>query len=319
MSKQKTVSIIIPAFNEEENISTLYSVLSKIFEDIKEEMELIFVDDGSNDNTVLEIKALHQKDDRIKLIQFSKNFGKEIAISAGIMHCSGDCAMVFDADLQYPAEEIPNFINAWKAGYEIVIGIRDKKKTSNIIEKTGSVLFYQIMTKIGETEVIPGALDFRLLDKKVIQEFNRFTEHGRVARSLIDWLGFKKTYLRYNEKPRHRGVASYDFIKRFQLAFYGFVTHSLFPLRLAGLIGIMITTASGIFGIATFISQFILNQQAIVFSGPFLLGLLNTFLTGITLMSLGLIALYIARIHVEVTNRPLFVVKNKIGWEKDKV
>jgi dolichol-phosphate mannosyltransferase len=321
MSK-KIVSLIIPSYNEEENISYCYQEISKFWKkNIKDyNYELVFVDDGSYDNSILEIEKIIAKDKKVKLLEFAKNFGKEIAVTAGINHCQGDSCIVVDADLQYPIETIPEFIKKWEEGFEVVIGVRDKKQTSNFIEKTGSSLFYKIMETVSETRVIPGALDFRLIDRTVIQEFNRFTERNRITRALIDWIGFKQSFVFYKEKSRQHGTASYSFFKRLNLALHAFVSHSMIPLKLAGYLGIFITTTSGLTGLFSLFNQFVINkdQYNLTFSGPFLLGLLNLFLIGIVLICLGLISLYIGSIHIEVTNRPLYILRNKTGFTENK-
>lgn len=311
-NKKSIISVIIPCFNEQENIADCYNELIKVWTKLPlYDLEVIFVDDGSSDWTVLEITKIQIIDPRVKLIEFSRNFGKEIAISAGFDHCSGESAIVVDADLQYPLDKIPEFVTLWESGSEVVIGMRDKKQTSNIIEKIGSCSFYWIMDKIGEREILPGALDFRLIDREVIDHFNRFTERNRMARALVDWLGFDRSFVSYQEKPRNKGSASYSLSKRIKLALNSFILHSLFPLKIAGYLGIFITIFAGFVGLSALVNQFLWNKGNFNFSGSFLLGLLNLFLIGIVLICLGLIALYIANIHTEVVNRPLYVVKTR--------
>jgi dolichol-phosphate mannosyltransferase len=167
-------------------------------------------------------------------------------------------------------------------------------------------------------EVLPGALDFRLLDRKVIDEFNKLTERGRMTRALIDWLGFKREYVHYTENHRLNGTSTYSFFKRITLTLYTFVAHSLLPLRLAGYLGVIITFVSGFIGFFALINQYILDTplENFIFSGPFLVGILSVFLNGIVLSCLGLVALYIASIHTEVNNRPLFIVRSKKNFEE---
>jgi len=308
---KSVISVIIPCFNEEENIADCYNELKKVWQKLPlYDYEIIFVDDGSSDWTVMEITKIQIQDPRVRLVEFSRNFGKEIAISAGFDHCSGESAIVVDADLQYPLDKIPEFVALWENGSEVVIGMRDKKQTANIIEKIGSRCFYWIMGRIGEREILPGALDFRLIDREVIDHFNRFTERNRMTRALVDWLGFDRAFVSYQEKPRNKGTVSYSLTKRIKLALNSFILHSLFPLKFAGYLGIFITIFAGILGGSSLINQF-LTKESWIFSGPFLLGLLNLFLIGILLVCLGLIALYIANIHTEVVNRPLYVVKTR--------
>lgn len=316
-NQKKTISLIIPCFNEQENIQDCHAELTQFWKDSGLEtgydLEMVFVDDGSKDFTVMEVVKARMNDSRVVLVELSRNFGKEIAITAGLSVCTGDSAIVFNSDMQYPIEKLPEFIDKWEEGSEVVVGVRDKKKTSNIIKKLGSDMFYWIMDSISETGILRGALDYRLIDREVIDIYNEFGERKRVFRGIIDWLGFDRSYVHYTEKPRHRGTVSFNFIKRLQLALDSFIGHSLFPIKLAGYMGMVITVLSGFLGFFALITQFLfaseMEKYKIVFSGPFLLGIFNSFLTGIIMVCLGLIAAYIGNIQTEVANRPLFVIK----------
>lgn len=310
--KKKLISIIIPCFNEQESIEFAFHQISSFWKKIEDDYdyEIVCIDDGSRDNTSMIIEQLSKKYSNIQCIQFSRNFGKEIATTAGIQHCNGDACIMFDADLQYPIEKLPEFLEKWKQGADVVVGVRDKKKTNNLIEKLGSKLFYFFVNLIAEFEIQSGALDFRLIDRVVIDEFAKFTERGRMTRALIDWLGFSRDFVFYTEKPRVAGEASYSLSKRFKLAFSTFVSTSLFPLKLAGYLGIFIVVISGPAGIVLALNKYvfgdILNWNT---TGSTQVGVLSVFLTGVNLICMGLISLYIANIHTEVSNRPLYVIK----------
>jgi polyisoprenyl-phosphate glycosyltransferase len=321
MQKKPLISLIVPCFNEQESIEMAVHEIATFWKKIAHEYdyEIVCVDDGSRDKTSHLIEKISAKNQHVKLIQFSRNFGKEIATTAGIAYCSGDACIMFDADLQYPIDKIPDFLEKWKQGADVVVGIRDKKKTSNIIEKLGSFVFYKLVNMIAEIQIRSGALDFRLMDRSVINEFNKFTERGRMTRALIDWLGFKRDYVFYTENPRVAGVASYDFSKRLSLAFNTFISTSLLPLKLAGYLGVFITLISGPIGLFLATNTFLFNDIfGLSTTGSTQVGILSVFLTGINLMSLGLIALYIANIHTEVANRPLYVVKKTLNYHKNK-
>ncbi len=309
----KVISLIVPCYNEEKNVSSAHKQIKTYIDKIEGiDYEIVFIDDGSSDNTILEIEKAQSIDPNVRLVEFSRNFGKEIATTAGINECSGDCCIIFDCDMQYPIEKLNEFIQKWKAGNDVVVGIRDKKKTNNIFEILGSELFYKICQYISQVDIKKGALDYRLLDRKVINEFKRFTERGRMTRALIDWLGFKKEYVRYNEKPRLYGEASFSFFKRFKLAFETFIVTSLVPLRLAGLLGLFISGSSMLFGFWVVLNKYILETTwGLSITGSASVGIFNLFLTGLTLVSIGLIALYIEFIHTETLNRPLYVIRNK--------
>ncbi len=310
----KTISIIVPAYNEAENIRPLCEKLETVLSSLGNAytFEILFVNDGSKDSTIDEIKKLAEKNPRIRYIDFSRNFGKEIATTAGLNLCSGDACIMVDADLQHPAELIPEFVRKWEEGHEVVVGVRKSSKSDSWIKKAGSKLFYAILNGIIETKVVPNSTDFRLLDRVVINEFNRFTEENRMTRGLIDWLGFKRTYIYFEANDRLHGTASYSFWKLVRLAFNSFISLSLIPLKLAGYLGIFITTISGISGFYILLGKYIFRAHfASTFSDAENLAIFIVFLVGIILMSIGLISLYIANIHREVLNRPLYVIREK--------
>ena len=310
--EKKLISIIIPAYNEAENIPFIYREIKDIFKNIPYKCEIIFVNEGSADNTQEILKNLAGKDEQVKYLEFSRNFGKEIATTAGINKCNGDACFMIDADLQHPTELIPKFIEKWEAGAETVIGIRKKNNNEGLVKRFGSLLFYGFMNKAGGTKIIPNATDFRLIDRKVINEFNKFTEGNRITRGLLDWLGFKKYFVYFEANERIRGKAGYGVFKLFNLTVDALVGHSLFLLKLVGKLGVIIILTSGPLGIFIFIEKYILNDPFdFNFSGPAILAVIILFLVGIILVCLGLIALYIGNIQNEVVNRPLYVIRDK--------
>ncbi|EKE18776.1 MAG: Glycosyl transferase family 2 [uncultured bacterium] len=313
----KLISIISPVYNEEKNVSLFFDELSAILLQLPEyAFEIIFVNDGSNDASGDEIEKLVKSHENVKHVEFSRNFGKEIAITAGIHNCNGDACIMIDADLQHPIELIPEFINKWENGADVVVGVRKTNSGEGIIKKVGSILFYKIINNIAEIQVLPNATDYRLLDRCVINEFNRFTESSRMTRALIDWLGFRREYIYFHARKRLHGEASYNFWKLLKLALSSFISLSLLPLKLAGYLGTLITLISGLAGFYILLGKYFFHTPfASTFSDAENLAILIVFLVGIILMSVGLIALYIANIHAEVINRPMYVVRkvsNKI-------
>lgn len=312
--EKQLISVIIPVHNEEKNIPLIYNEIKKVWTNLAEkyDYELIFVNDCSRDKSGEEIDKIAENDGRVKHLEFSRNFGKEIATSAGLHHALGEAAIMIDADLQHPVELIAEFIEKWENGAPVVVGVREKSEGERLFKQIGSSLFYKIMNFIGETEIIPRATDFRLLDRRVIEEFKKFTERNRITRGLIDWLGFEIARVYFRAAERKSGKAGYGYLKLFKLALLSFVSHSLFPLKLAGYLGIFITFFSSILGLFVIIEQIILKDPlGIRFSGTAMLAVMILFLVGVILSSLGLIALYIAHIHNEVINRPMYVIKNK--------
>lgn len=311
----KKISIIIPFYNEAGNLLRLYKKISEVTDKSPGyRWDYIFIDDGSGDSSGSIIEGLGKKDKKIHLIQFTRNFGKEIATTAGINNCDGDACIMMDADLQHPPELIPKLLGKWDKGAQVVVGVRKRSDDESLAKKMGSKIFYWIMNKIGEIQFVPNATDFRLLDRQVIAEFNRLSERNRITRGLIAWLGFSTEYVYFTARERKMGKPSYNIIKLVRLAFSSFVSLSLVPLKLAGYLGIFITLLSGILGLFVLIEQIILKDPlSYNFTGTAMLAILIIFLVGLILICLGLIAMYIANIHGEVINRPMYVVKKRIN------
>ena len=307
----KLISIIIPVYNEEANLCFLCERLNEVFASLQEkyDWEVIFVNDGSQDGSGQILENCAKTDSRLKYIEFSRNFGKEVALSAGLQHCKGETAILIDSDLEHPPEVIPQFLKVWESGAEVVIGLRKEYERKGLLKKLGSFAFYKIMDLIGETKLGSQETDFRLLDKKVVKEFNRLTERDRITRGLIDWLGFKREYVEFLPGKRITGKPAYGFWKLVRLAISGFVSQSLFPLKLAGYLGVLIVLFAGPLGVFMFMNRYFLHWM--VFSGPAMLAVFNLFLIGIVLICLGLIALYIANIHSQTLNRPMYIIRKK--------
>ncbi|GHX09797.1 glycosyltransferase [Vibrio cholerae] len=310
------VSILIPCYNEGNNIVLLYNELEIVvrsYPDIN--FEYVFVDDGSKDNTVEKIQKLTLEDNRVKLIQLSRNFGKEIALTAGIHHVNSDALIIMDSDLQHPPKVIHEFIKHWRSGYEIVATKRQEIENRSFVKRLGSNLFYHLMAFSSETEMVAGSTDFRLLDKKVVDELKKFTERNRLVRGMIDWVGFKKVYVEFCAPDRIHGEAGYTLKKLFGLAINSLTSFSLLPLKLASLLGIIISLSSGFLLAWMVVDKYFLNMQN--FSPLSYVIVINTFLIGLVLISLGFIALYIGNIHTEAINRPLYIIRDKINIKRD--
>jgi glycosyltransferase involved in cell wall biosynthesis len=312
-SKDKLISMIIPMMNEEENVKDIYIHLKDVFAGMKGyTYEFIYVDDGSKDASVMNVQELEDSDPKVRLLRLARNFGKEIATSAGLHAAEGEAAIMIDADLQHPPKLIPDFIEKWEEGFDVVIGKREFSDTyASYFKRVSARWFYRIMNSISSVELTPHATDFRLLDRSVIDEFNRFTERNRITRGLIDWLGFSRCYVEFTPDKRVRGIPSYTFKNLVNLATNSIISLSLFPLKLAGYLGIVIMLVSGPVGLVVLYNKFFMNDS-FNFSGPASLAILILFLIGIVLVCLGLVALYIANIHSEVVNRPLYVEKRRL-------
>jgi glycosyltransferase involved in cell wall biosynthesis len=309
----KLISIIVPIHNEAPNIPLLYKELAKHTEKTSYQFEFVFVDDGSTDNSLEELQTLTGKDERVRVLEFARNFGKEAAVSAGLDAAWGEAAIILDADLQHPPALIPKFIAAWEQGNEVVIGVRRYSKQEGRLKRLTSDWFYHLLHMVASTQITPHASDFRLLDKKVIRIFRQLTERDRITRGLIDWLGFKRSYINFTAPPRAHGVAAYSWTKLVGLAINTFTGYSLFPLKLAGYLGMFILLTAIPIGAFLSFERFVLRDPwNWNITGTALLAMMILVLVGIMLGCLGLIALYIGRIHAEVTNRPLYVVRRHV-------
>ena len=309
---KKIISVIIPAYNEEGNILEIHKAVTGEWEKTMQDytLELIFVDDGSEDKTMEEVRELADKDDRVRFIEFSRNFGKEIATTAGIHACKGDACIMMDADLQHPVELLPEFIKKWKRGQEVVIGVRRSSQSDTWIKKIGGKIFYKIIRLISDVPIISHATDYRLLDRKVINVFNELPERNRITRGLIDWLGFKRGVIYFEANERLRGAASYSTFKLVQLAFTSVISLSMFPLKFAGYLGLFIMTISSIFGVVMAVDRYT-NILSLDFSGPAILAVIILFLIGIVLGSLGLLSFYIGHIYHESQGRQMYIVRSR--------
>ncbi len=306
----KLISIVIPVYNEEKNIPVITDEIGKVFTSLPEYgYEIIFVNDGSRDNSFLTIYDLSQKDSRVKGIDFSRNFGKECATSAGCHYATGDAVITMDADLQHPPVLIPELLAHWEKSAEVVYTVRKENKGADLIKKLTSVLYYWLFNKVSSITTEPRSTDFRLIDKKVVDVFRKFPERERMFRGMIDWMGFKRAKVEFVAPERLHGEAGYSYIKLFQLAMNSFTSFSLLPLKMAGYFGVIITTISGLLLATMLITRWFFDPA--LFTPIAILGVSNMFLIGIVLISLGFIALYIARIHNEVINRPLYIVREK--------
>jgi dolichol-phosphate mannosyltransferase len=308
--ERKLISIIVPIHNEAPNIPLLYKELTKHTAKVPYQFEYLFVDDGSTDDSQQQLQDLTGKDERVRVLEFARNFGKEAAVSAGLDAAWGDAAIILDADLQHPPALIPQFIATWEKGNDVVIGVRRYSKDEGKLKRLTSDWFYHLLHMVAHTQITPHASDFRLLDKKVIRVFRQLTERDRITRGLIDWLGFKREYINFTAPPRKHGTATYSWSKLVGLAVNSFTGYSLFPLKLAGYLGLFILFLAVPAGMFLCFERFVLRDPwGWNITGTALLAMMILVLVGIMLGCLGLISLYIAHIHAEVTNRPLYVVR----------
>ncbi|HEV7454683.1 MAG TPA: glycosyltransferase family 2 protein, partial [Candidatus Saccharimonadales bacterium] len=262
----------------------------------------------SHDDTAKLVKDWHRHDDRIKLLKLSRNFGKENTLSAGLAAARGQAILTIDGDGQHPAELIPQFVADWRDGAQVVVGVRSNRQGSRS-SKLGSRFFYRIFNKLTGQRMLPGSTDYRLIDRAVQQAFLQLGESGRMTRALIDWLGFERTYIRFEAAPRGTGNVAYSLSKLVSLAANSFVSHSPKPLYLFGYLGVFITLASFTLGVTVFVEQLLLGDPLHwKFTGTAMLAILILFLIGIVLLSQGMLSLYVSHIHHQSKRRPLYII-----------
>ena len=311
------ISIIVPVCNEGENIPVLHDEIVRHVSGLPYNFEFVFVDDGSEDDSAAVVHRLARKKRRVRLIELSRNFGKEAAVSAGLHAAHGDAAIVLDADLQHPPSLIRKFIQKWRKGAEVVVGVKHYGKNEGWFHRTTSDWFYKLLNPVSEIEIMPHAADYRLLDRRVIDAFRGMKEHNRITRGLIDWLGFKRDYVQFDVAPRRHGERSYTLRKRIRLAINSFTAYSLLPLKIAGYIGNAILLISVPLGLFLCIETYLLNDPfGWHITGTAMLAMLILFLIGMVLACLGFMSMYIAHIHAEVADRPLYVVRDRLESEQ---
>lgn len=302
------ISIVVPCFNEQDNIVPFYNEILKVFNDIPATFELMFVDDGSSDQTFIRINELHEKDDRVRCISFSRNFGKEAALFAGIRNITGDCTVVLDADLQHPPELIKKMYSLWKEGFQVVEGIKESRGKESAVHGLFTKLFYRMISHAVKIDMANSS-DYKLLDKAVTTELAKLNERNTFFRALSFWVGFKKTSVYYEVADRASGHTKWSTKSLMKYAIKNMVCFSYTPLHIISVVGIIfILIALGI-GIDALCS-FIRNSSASGF--PTIVFLLLVGFGG-CLISLGIIGIYIAQIYDEVKKRPQYIIGRRIG------
>ncbi len=298
-------SIIAPAFNEELCLDTLYTRVSEVMDRTGEAWELVLVDDGSSDKTADIMHRLSEKDPRVRCIYFARNFGHQIAVTAGLDNALGDAAVIIDADLQDPPEVILQLIEKWKEGYEVVYAVRKERDGESWFKKKTASMFYRLIYKIADVKIPLDTGDFRLLDRKVIDVMNKMREHDRFLRGMSSWVGFKQIGVEYHRDARIAGQTKYPLKKMVKLALNAITGFSYVPLQLATYFGFIIAGLS-IIAIPVIIILRLLGQELF---GQATTLISTCFLGGVQLIFLGIIGEYLGRIYDEVRNRPLYVTR----------
>ncbi len=300
------LSVIIPIFNEEENIRLLHHRLCGVMQKIDSPFELIFVNDGSKDNSMALIKLLANEHSNVKYVDFSRNFGHQIAVSAGIDVAKGDAVVIIDADLQDPPELIIEMHQKWKEGYEVVYAKRRARKGENFLKKFTAKMFYRILNKITSFNIPLDTGDFRIIDRKIVEVLKSMPEQQKFLRGQISWAGYKQTYVEYDRDSRNAGETGYTYKKMIRFALDGITSFSDAPLKLASLMGFIVSGVAFLMILYALYARFISRDYV---PGWTSLMLAVLFIGGIQLICIGMIGEYISRIANNIKNRPLYIVR----------
>lgn len=300
-------SIIAPIFNEIESIPELYRRISTVMEQVGETWELILVDDGCTDGSTGKILELAEKDRHVRPLIFARNFGHQIAVTAGWDHARGDAVIIIDADLQDPPEVIPDLIAKWKEGYEVVYAVRSEREGETWFKKFTAAMFYRLIYRITDVKIPLDTGDFRLLDRQVVNVLKTMRERQRFPRGMAAWVGFKQVGVEYKRAVRFAGQTKYPFKKMLKLALNAITGFSYFPLQLASYFG-FISAGVSIIAIPVVIILRLTGSQAFTGQASTLLAVL--FLGGVQLISLGILGEYIGRLYDEAKGRPLYIIRN---------
>lgn len=305
------LSVAFPVYNEEASLEELYQRTTAVLEGITDDYELVFVDDGSRDRSGDIIESLHRNDLRVRLIAFSRNFGKEIAMLAAYDHARGRAVIVMDADLQTPPEVIPKLVERWRAGADIVDTVRTSTEAKGRLRALASWGFYWVMSKLGNVEITANAVDFRLLDGKVVDCMRRCRERFRFNRGLVAWMGFRREFVEFEAPGRLAGTSRWPLRTLFAYALDAIISFSSVPLRVAGFCGLLLSGLSFLYLLVLGYIRVFHGQPmpgyATLAGGIFLLG-------GVQLITIWFLGEYVGRIYEEIKGRPPYVVARRLGW-----
>lgn len=308
----KLLSVIVPCYNEEENVNLFYQELMKnssFFEEEEIELEVLYIDDGSNDGTAAEVKKLHQQDERIRLISFSRNFGKEAAMYAGLEHSRGDYVVMMDVDLQDPPSLLPQMYHAVLEGYDSVATRRVSRKGEPPIRSLFARMFYKLMHRISKTEIMDGARDYRLMTRQMVNAILSMQEYNRFTKGIYGWVGFRTKWLEYENVERTKGETKWNFWKLLVYSIDGITAFSTVPLLLASLMGVL-------FCLLAFLMIIFIIVRKLIFGDPVSgwpsLVCIILMTSGVQFFCTGILGQYIAKAYMEVKRRPIYVVKEEL-------
>src|SRR5688572_24869519 len=311
------LSIVAPAYNEEKNLPAFIAAIIPVLEGIGETFEIVFVDDGSRDGTLGMLAAAASQDPRIKVVGLARNFGKDIALSAGLAHASGKAVIPIDCDLQHPVELIPQFVEKWREGFDMVLGVRNKRDEEGFLRRSMSRTYYKIMRWMTSVEIPPNAGDFRLIDRKIVDVINKMPERHRFMKGIFAWPGFKVASVEFQANVRANDTrSSWSFFKLWRFALDGLFSFSTAPLKMWTYIGMLVALGCFVYLLVTIIQKLFFGIDV---PGYASLLILLLFFNALSMISNGIQGEYIARIFEEVKGRPLYVVGQTFGFGEQPV
>lgn len=308
--KQPELSLLIPCYNEAENLEILFSSLQSVLNPLNLDYEIVCINDGSKDETLKILIDYFDRDNRIKIINLSRNFGKEIAMSAGLDYTTGKAVIPIDADLQDPPELIIDLIEKWREGFDMVYAVRKSRQGESWLKKKTADYFYSFIGKISTIPIPANTGDYRLLDEKVVIALRQLPEKNRFMKGLFSWVGYRQTAIYFERLPRHRGKSSFNYWKLWNFALDGITSFSSIPLKVWSYFGLIISLISLLYGLFLLLKTLIFGIDLPGYASTIVAIL---FLGGIQLITLGVIGEYIARIYEEVKRRPLYLIRETYG------
>jgi len=305
------LSVVIPCYNEAANLTPLFARLEAVLETITAQYEIICVNDGSRDLTLPELLSQHQRSPKIKVINFSRNFGKEIALTAGLDYSQGQAVIPLDADLQDPPELISEMVAKWQSGFDVVYATRRTRRQESWLKRVTAAGFYRVMAHLSDTQIPANTGDFRLLDRRVVDVLKQLPERNRFMKGLFSWVGFKQTVIYYDRPRREQGKSSWNYWRLWNFAMDGIISFSVKPLRIWLYVGLLISGVALLYAGMLVLRTIIYGRDI-----PGYASLMVTilFLGGIQLLTLGILGEYIGRIYAEVKGRPLYIVQESYGF-----
>lgn len=309
-----TLSLVVPMFNEAVGISHFYEHVCKVLSTLGVTFEIVCVNDGSTDDTLHLLRALNARDCRVKVIDLSRNYGKELALSAGIDHARGQAVIPIDADLQDPPEVITELVVKWREGYEVVLAQRVDRSVDSYFKRNSAALYYKVIGRLSEVPIPPNVGDFRLMDRKVVDALKTLPERARFMKGLFAWLGFRQAVIPYIRASRATGKSKWKFWKLWNFAIEGLVSFTSVPLKIWSYLGMLISLLSILYIVFILLQVLIFGIDVPGYASIFVALL---FFSGLNMIGLGILGEYVSRIFIEVKQRPLYIVREYVGIEKN--